>query len=68
MDPAGLTPRRGITILGTSSDHLVVDVGEIEVDVGEDLRFEPDYSALVRAMTSPFVARAFIGSNSAPPA
>ena len=65
VDPAGLTPCRGITILGTSSDHLVVDIGETEVEVGQELRFEPDYSALVRAMTSPFVARAFIGSSSA---
>ncbi|SDZ54157.1 alanine/ornithine racemase family PLP-dependent enzyme [Herbiconiux ginsengi] len=54
-DPDGLTPPEGITVLGMSSDHLVVDVGDHDVAVGDELAFGLDYSALVRAATSPFV-------------
>ena len=55
VDPDGLTVAAGITVLGASSDHLVLDVGDHDVSVGDELRFGLDYSALVRAATSPFV-------------
>ena len=45
----------GITVRGASSDHLVVDVGDHDVAVGDEMAFAPDYSALLRAATSPFV-------------
>jgi ornithine racemase len=54
--PDGLLPPPGMAILGASSDHLVVDVGGATVAVGDELRLQPDYAALLRAMTSPFVA------------
>ena len=57
VDVAGLTPPAGVTILGASSDHLVVDTGATPVAVGAEVRFQVDYSALLRAMTSPFVAK-----------
>jgi len=59
-DPDGLAPPPGIAVLGMSSDHLVVAVSEViagQVSVGDELAFGLDYSALVRAMTSPFVAK-----------
>ncbi|MCW2521926.1 MAG: alanine racemase [Frankiales bacterium] len=56
-DPDGLTPPPGVEILGMSSDHLVVDLGDQDAAAGDELRFGVDYSALVRAMTSPYVAR-----------
>jgi predicted amino acid racemase len=56
-DPDGLTPPVGITVLGMSSDHLVLDAGDHKVVVGEELRFQLNYSALVRATTSPFVTQ-----------
>jgi predicted amino acid racemase len=56
-DPDGLTPPPGVTMLGMSSDHLVLDVGDHKVAVGDELRFQLNYSALVRSMTSPFVHR-----------
>jgi predicted amino acid racemase len=59
-DPDGLDPPPGLTILGASSDHLVVDVGSLVLAVGDEVRFELDYSALLRAMTSPFVARTML--------
>ncbi|TCJ23923.1 alanine/ornithine racemase family PLP-dependent enzyme [Nocardioides jejuensis] len=52
----GLVPPPGITILGMSSDHLVVDCGDHRLAVGDELTFGVGYGALVQAMTSPFVA------------
>lgn len=56
-DPAGLTPTAGIDILGASSDHLVVDSGADRLPVGTEMRFQLNYSALIRAMASPFVTK-----------
>ncbi|MFT4538706.1 MAG: putative amino acid racemase [Planctomycetota bacterium] len=56
-DPDGLFPPSDIEILGASSDHLVVDSGQHCLPVGAELRFQLNYSALLRAMTSPFVAK-----------
>ncbi|MFC9664286.1 alanine/ornithine racemase family PLP-dependent enzyme [Nocardia sp. NPDC127606] len=57
VDVDGLIPPPGIAILGTSSDHLVVDVGDHAVSVGDELAFGLGYGALLRAMTSPFVSQ-----------
>ena len=65
IDPDGLTPPPGLAILGASSDHLVITVDRsISVPkVGDEIRFAIDYSALLRAMTSPFVARTFVNET-----
>jgi predicted amino acid racemase len=62
VDPDGVTPPPGYTVLGASSDHLVLDAGTHRPSVGDELRFGLNYSALVRAMTSPFVSRRLLGS------
>ena len=56
-DPEGLRSRSGMKILGASSDHLIVDTGCDRPPVGAAITFQLDYGALVRAMTSPFVAK-----------
>jgi ornithine racemase len=53
----GLVPPPGIKVLGMSSDHLVVDIGDHRLALGDELGFGLGYGALVRAMTSPFVAK-----------
>lgn len=63
VDPDGLRPPPGITVLGMSSDHLVVDLGDHEAVVGDEIDFGVGYSALVRAMTSPFVAKMEVGAT-----
>jgi predicted amino acid racemase len=66
-DPSGLDPPPGIEIIGASSDHLIVDSGRFRLSVGSEITFQPNYSALVRAMTSPFVAKVMnIQSSSIP--
>jgi predicted amino acid racemase len=56
-DPCGLGPPLGIEILGASSDHLIVDSGLGCLSVGAEMKFQLNYSGLIRAMTSPFVAK-----------
>ena len=55
VDIDGLIPPAGVSVLGMSSDHLVLDIGDHRMTVGDELRFRLGYGALVRAMTSPFV-------------
>lgn len=59
IDPEGLIPAPGIVILGASSDHLVVDSGNCHhpLTVGTEIPFQLNYSALLRAMTSPYVTK-----------
>jgi predicted amino acid racemase len=54
-DPDGLVPPPGMTVLGASSDHLVIDPGDGVLAVGDEVAFGLGYAALVRALTSPFV-------------
>ena len=56
-DPEGLIPPPGMKILGSSSDHLIVDSGRDRLPIGTEIPFQLNYSALVRAMSSPFVAK-----------
>lgn len=60
IDPSGLLAPTGIEILGASSDHLIIESVKGELFVGEEVAFQLDYSALLRAMTSPFIAKIFI--------
>lgn len=56
-DPEGVTPPPGVKIWGSSSDHLVVDCGRSPLPVGAEIAFNLNYSALIRAMASPFVTK-----------
>ena len=56
IDPNGLQAPGGIEILGASSDHLIVESDRC-LPVGTEISFQLNYSALVRAMTSPFVIK-----------
>ncbi len=58
VDPDGLEAPDGMEVLGASSDHLVVDTGTSSLAIGSEVTFQLNYSALLRAMTSPFVTRA----------
>ena len=60
VDPAGLIPPQGTVIRGASSDHLVVESPGQPLAVGDEQRYQLSYSALLRAMTSPFVDRCFV--------
>jgi predicted amino acid racemase len=59
VDASGLRPKIEADILGASSDHLVLDVREPGLDVGDQVRFDVGYGALLRAMTSPYVEKIY---------
>ena len=59
VDPAGLRAPKGIEILGASSDHLILQSNRADLFVGQKLLFQISYSALLRAMTSPYVAKVY---------
>jgi predicted amino acid racemase len=56
-DPYGLQPPPGIEVLGASSDHLILESSHYQPAIGVEIPFQLNYSALLRAMTSPFVAK-----------
>ncbi|MBV1687743.1 alanine/ornithine racemase family PLP-dependent enzyme [Novosphingobium sp. G106] len=63
-DPAGLECPAGVTILGASSDHLVIETDGRVPLIGSEIAFGINYSALLRTMTSPFVEKAVIAGIS----
>ena len=56
-DIDGLRAPHGINITAGSSDHLIVESGCDGLAVGTEVAFQINYSALLCAMTSPFVAK-----------
>lgn len=59
----GLTPMIDVDILGSSSDHIVLDATRTPLVVGDQVRFSLDYAALLSSMTSPFVESVYIESR-----
>jgi predicted amino acid racemase len=57
---SGLKPLQGLEILGSSSDHIVLDSNNNDLKVGSEVNFGLDYGSLLAAMTSPFVAKEFV--------
>lgn len=55
-DPAGLEAPSGIKVLGASSDHLVIESRHC-LPAGSEISFLLNYSALLRAMTSPYITQ-----------
>jgi predicted amino acid racemase len=63
VDHQDLRPRvQGIEVVGASSDHLVLDVTGASpmVATGDEICFDVGYSCMLRACTSPFVAKVFV--------
>lgn len=63
INPEGLMPLEpGVTVLGASSDHLLLDTStySAEIKVGQVFSFSLDYGALLAACTSPYVKKQFI--------
>jgi len=62
--PGALVPADPrVKVLGASSDHLILDVHELDQPpaLGEAIRFVPGYSATLALFTSPYVAKEWIG-------
>jgi ornithine racemase len=57
---SGLKSNSELEILGSSSDHIILDGTNHHVQVGDEVSFSLDYGALLAAMTSPFIKKQFI--------
>jgi ornithine racemase len=57
---SGLRPPDQLTILGASSDHIILDSHNYNLRVGDTVDFDLDYGSLLAAMTSPFIAKQFV--------
>jgi predicted amino acid racemase len=67
LDVDGIVPPDGFEILGASSDHLVLESATAAPELGSELRFQPNYSALMRSMASPFVANKYLRCDDSQP-
>ena len=52
-DAAGLSMPTGNTLIGATSDHLVIGTKDAALCVGSEMRFQMSYGALMRAMAAP---------------
>ncbi|MBN1317005.1 MAG: alanine/ornithine racemase family PLP-dependent enzyme [Anaerolineales bacterium] len=59
VDSYGLRPREDVEVIRASSDIIVVDVTDKTVRLGDQIQFDVNYSALLRAMTSPYVVKVY---------
>ena len=61
---SSLKPDSSLGILGSSSDHIILDSKNQNLKVGDEVRFDLDYSGILSAMTSPFIRKQFTDSRS----
>jgi len=57
---SGLKPLSGVEILGSSSDHIILDAKNIDLKPGDEVAFIPNYGAMLAAMTSPYVHKQYV--------
>ena len=60
---SNLKSNNKLKIIGSSSDHIILDGENHNLEVGDEIRFSLDYSGLLATMTSPFVIKQFTDSN-----
>ncbi len=59
VDVSGIRPRIDVDVLGGTSDHVVLDAKRADVCVGSEVEFDVNHSALLRAMTSPYISKEY---------
>ena len=59
----GLTPRLDIEILGSSSDHTVLDAKRTDLKIGDEVEFDLNYGALLSVMTSSYVGKKYFHTS-----
>jgi predicted amino acid racemase len=61
---SSLKPDSSLEILGASSDHIILDSKHHNLKVGDEVKFDLDYSGILSAMTSPFIKKQFTDCKS----
>lgn len=59
---SSLQSDRNLEILGSSSDHMILDGKNQNLQVGDEVKFNLDYGGLLSVMTSPFVQKRFVNA------
>ncbi len=54
---SGITPKQKITVLGASSDHMLIDNTKTSLRVGNTVAFNLNYSALLSVFCTPSIAK-----------
>ncbi len=57
---SSLKSNNQLEIIGSSSDHIILDGKNHNVQVGDEVSFDLDYAGLLAAMTSPFIEKQFV--------
>ncbi|MGF1603751.1 MAG: alanine/ornithine racemase family PLP-dependent enzyme [Thermosynechococcaceae cyanobacterium] len=57
---SGLRAESDVEILGSSSDHLVLDSRGCDLKIGSEVTFNLDYGGILSAMTSPYIQKKLI--------
>jgi predicted amino acid racemase len=60
---SGLIPDNDLEILGSSSDHIILDSNNCNYEIGNEVKFKLDYGGLLSAMTSPFIAKQIVDNH-----
>lgn len=61
---SGLRTMNKLEILGSSSDHIILNSKNHNLQVGDEVNFNLDYGGLLSAMTSPFIRKEFVSAKS----
>lgn len=61
---SGLVPVQPFEIIGSSSDHIIIDTKNTALKPGDEVRFSLNYGAMLSSMTSPYVYKTYINSLS----
>jgi predicted amino acid racemase len=60
---SSLKSNNSLEILGSSSDHIILNSKNDNLKVGDEVNFTLDYGGLLAAMTSPFIKKQFCKRN-----
>lgn len=55
-----LIPPKGIDIIGSSSDHLIVHMKDSDYKIGDIITFKLKYGGILSLMTSPYVEKIYV--------
>jgi len=58
-----LKPPAGVIVLGSSSDHLIVELQDDHYRVGDTIHFGLSYGGILSLMTSPYVEKHYVLSS-----
>jgi predicted amino acid racemase len=60
-DILGLSMPVGSTLIGATSDHLIIGTPQSLLKVGSEVRFQMNYNALMHAMAAPDIEVKLLG-------